>query len=211
LVQTIEQWWEICHNTPGSFFVSNYGGPSLWEAMNIVDRVHRWKRILEIGVGGGEDVRQLRKIGCRVYALDITRAALERVKGSIKRGWLDPADLPAGRFDLAISHLVTQHMSNADLERQIRHVLRSLKKGGLFALQFADHPNGVTDDAYNESLEHQQGGGVCRNLGMIEATVRKAEGRIAWVSAPIDFPDYGSRWFYVHIRKSPFSCRTHPL
>jgi len=134
-----------------------------------------------------------------VYALDITATALEKVKGLTKGEWLNPEALPDKFFDLAISHLVTQHIDNKTLEGQIRNVLRSLKRKGLFAMQFADQINGTTDETYNETLEYQQGGGVCRSPDMMRAVIEGSGGKIVWMSQPRDFVDFGSRWFYLHI------------
>jgi SAM-dependent methyltransferase len=192
----MEEWWNECHETPGSLYISNYGGWSLWKAMNIRRRV-RWRRkVLEIGVGNGRNIRRLRWRGCKVYALDITPTAFEKVKGLTKETWLAPENLPDSFFDLAISHLVTQHIDNATLEKQIKNVLRSLKPSGLFAMQFADR---IADTPYIETPEYQQGGGVCRSPEMIKQIVGRGGGKITWLSAPVEFPDQGSRWFYIHI------------
>jgi SAM-dependent methyltransferase len=195
----MEEWWNECHETPGSLYISNYGGRSLWKAMNIRRRV-RWRRkVLEIGVGDGKNIRSLRRRGCKVYALDITPAAFEKVKGLTTETWLAPENLPDNFFDLAISHLVTQHIDNGTLELQVRNVLRSLRTGGLLAMQFADWMGIATD--YDESFQFQQSGTVRRTLEMIRHIISACEGRIVWVSDPIDFPEFHSRWFYVHIQR----------
>jgi 2-polyprenyl-3-methyl-5-hydroxy-6-metoxy-1,4-benzoquinol methylase len=112
----IEQWWEDSHED-ANYYISDYGGWYLWRTMNIVRFVRPFRRVLEIGVGGGKDIKWLNRIRCKVSALDISETALEKVRGIAKDGWTDPEFLPDNAFDIAISHLVTQHIDNATLER----------------------------------------------------------------------------------------------
>ena len=200
---TVEEWWDRCHKTAGSFYVSDYGGPTLWSSLNISDRIVPGKSVLEIGVGGATDIRELHAKGLKVHVLDITPTALQKVEAVSEGQWLESQIelLPKNYFDVAISHLVTQHINNEALSRQIRYVLRSLKPRGVFAVQFADHINGMPDDSYREDLEAQQKGGVCRSLRMIRQVVDDNGGKIVWVSQAQNFPDYGARWFYVHMRR----------
>jgi SAM-dependent methyltransferase len=200
----LEKWWNDCHNTSGSFYVSDYGGPSLWKQLNISDRIIRGKRVLEIGVGDGSDVRELRAKGLEVHVLDITPAALQKVASITQGQWIASRIelLPEAEFDVAISHLVTQHLSNEVLARQIKFVLRSLKPRGVFAMQFADHIEGVKDEFFSEDLSLQQIGAVNRNVRMMQEIVRTAGGKITWLSRPQNFPDQKVRWFNIHIKKN---------
>jgi SAM-dependent methyltransferase len=218
-VETIEEWWDDCHRakqdrlSPVSklsctYFVSDFGGPELWNSLNIANRISSNVSVLEIGVGGGNDIRELHARGVRVHALDITPAALDKVQAFTEGRWLesDIQLLSERFFDIAISHLVTQHISNETLSRQIRHVLRALKANGVFAMQFADRITGVDKESYSESLDCQREGGVCRSLSMMEEVVTAAGGKITWLSQPRDFPQ-GARWFNIHIRDKSFGWR----
>ena len=200
---TVEEWWDHCHKTAGSFYVSGYGGPSLWSSLNISDRIVSGTSVLEIGVGDGMDVRELHARGLKVHVLDITPAALQKVEAVSEAQWLESQieHLPKDRFDVAISHLVTQHISNETLLRQTRCVLRSLRPRGIYAMQFADRIKGTTDESYREDLETQRVGGVCRSLRMMEQAVNRGGGKIVWVSQAQNFLDYGTRWFSIHIRR----------
>src|SRR5271157_2469315 len=146
-MDSIEEWWSDCHNTSGSFYISDYGGPSLWKSLNIYDRITPGKYVLEIGVGNGSDVRELHAKGLKVHVLDITPTALQKVENITEGQWIASRIefLPEAKFDIAISHLVTQHLGNEALARQIKFVLRSLRPHAVFAMQFADHIDGVKD------------------------------------------------------------------
>ncbi|HME44419.1 MAG TPA: class I SAM-dependent methyltransferase [Syntrophorhabdales bacterium] len=216
-METIEEWWNSCHSSKTdhlspvsklscSYFVSDFGGPDLWNSLNIADRIYPNALVLEIGVGGGRDIRELHARGVKVHVLDITPAALDKVRAFTEGQWLEPQIelLPENRFDIAISHLVTQHISNEALSRQIKYVLRALKTNGVFAMQFADRIKGVDRTSYEETLDAQKEGGVCRSLEMIDELVNTSGGKITWVSLPQDFPT-GARWYNIHIRNKSFT------
>jgi len=180
--------------------------------LKISRRIVPGKSVLEIGVGDGTDVKKLHAKGLAVHALDITPAALKKVEAFSEKLWLESQIelLPEKYFDVAISHLVAQHISNETLSRQIRCVLQSLKPRGLFAMQFADRINGTPNESYREDLEVQRAGGVCRSLEMMKKIVQSGGGRIVWVSKARNFPEYGSRWFYIHIRRKKAFRFLHP-
>jgi len=199
----MQRWWEQCHNTPDSYYISDYGGPSLWERMRISKILDRGAPVLEIGVGGGRDIRHLHERGLEVHVVDIIPTAFERIKGCFERVWLESELelLPDSYFGLAISHLVTQHIDNRTLTRQVSHVLRALRPEGVFAMQFADGLPPVTKEHYYESLGAKQVGDVLRTPQMMKELVRQCGGRIAWISKPEPYPDNDKQWFHVHIRR----------
>jgi hypothetical protein len=218
-METIEEWWSSCHSSKSdhlspvsklscSYFISDHGGPDLWKALNIANRIAPNVLVLEIGVGGGKDIRELHARGVKVHGLDITPEALDKVQAFTEGQWLEPQIelLPENFFDIAISHLVTQHIANETLSRQIKYVLRALKTNGIFAMQFADRVTGVDRASYAETLDCQKEGGVCRSLGMMKEIVNTSGGKITWVSEPQDFPT-GARWFNIHIRNRSFTWR----
>ncbi len=56
----LKEWWQTCHRE-NNYYISDFGGPELWQWMGI--RPQAGDRVLAIGVGGGEDCRQLAAIG----------------------------------------------------------------------------------------------------------------------------------------------------
>lgn len=195
----LSAYWEECHKTGA--YVSNDGGLDLWGLLNIIPYIVPGRNVLEIGVGHGRDIIELRNEGLNVYALDIAQAAIHKVADIVCDSWLvsQLSFLPDDFFDLAISNLVAQHMSTEALAEQLKYVIKALKPGGIFAMQFADLI--VPAEIYNEDLNNQKVGGVCRNLTMMKQMVESCLGKIIWHKRLREFPEYGSCWYAIHISK----------
>lgn len=200
----MQEWWEQCHNTPDSYYISDYGGPSLWKRLKISKLIVPAAPVLDIGVGGGTDIRCLHEKGLEVHVLDITPTAFERVAGCYEKAWLEPEleSLPRDYFAVVISHLVTQHINDSTLERQIRHVLKALRPDGVFAMQYCDGSPSIKAKDYDESVATCQVGDVRRTPKMMKALVKRCGGRVTWVSKPEPYPEHRKQWFYTHIRRA---------
>jgi len=140
--ETIEQWWDTCHtgaHPEADFFLTGHQGPEVWESLEITDRLIPGINVLNIGVGKGYCTQNLAALGCKVSVLDISSAALKKVKNIATRTYLANAlhQIPENGFDIAISFLVVQHMSNTAFSEQLSAVYKALKPGGLFAFQYA--------------------------------------------------------------------------
>ena len=105
--------------------------------LKVAERVLPGKSILCIGVGLGGWVWELASLGCNVSALDVAPAAIAKVAG-FADGYLPGDAMPAGRFDLALSHWVTPHMTEDALAAQFSQVIPALAKGGVFAVQYCE-------------------------------------------------------------------------
>lgn len=91
--------------------------------------------VTEIGVGLGVATRQLAQAGAVVTAVDVSPVALACVASWATRALLT-LDLPAAPpADLALCHLVLQHVPEGEMARIFREL--PLKPGGTFAFQFA--------------------------------------------------------------------------
>jgi tetratricopeptide (TPR) repeat protein len=195
-------WWQQNHSTDDAMLLTGSRGIDVWEELNVVQRIVSGKTILNIGVGLGYCTRELaERKSAIVHALDISEVALDRVKDVVACTWRPDqfADFPTDTFDLAISHLVTQHMGNNDVVNQMRAVIKSLKTGGVFAMQFAysTDPNYVLDDR----VERRKWGSVCRTLEEMSAMVTQAGGRIVWIHKDKKFPEWKTAWYGIHIVK----------
>lgn len=96
--------------------------------------------VLCIGVGTGDWVRELAAIQQKVpVCLDICLEALKNLWGLT-----DPKNLVDNWIDCALSLWVAPHMQLSDLRYQIKHVVRSLTDGGVFALQYNESQKGST-------------------------------------------------------------------
>jgi SAM-dependent methyltransferase len=195
--ERLEDWWERAHKRDHTFWLSGTVGQEVWERLSVRDRLKPGVKVLNIGVGLGQCTRQLHAEGVDVEVLDISQAALDRV-ADIARGWSAERlhELPKGEFDLALSHLVAQHMMDADLEAQFEAVIAALKPDGVFAVQFA-----VTDDP--DMLEQlpikAKGGSIQRRPEAVEALAVKAGGRVVYSQENEQFPQYRASWHVIHI------------
>lgn len=201
--QTVEQWWDECRtDSQYAFWLTGSQGSNVWSSLEIEDRIAPGRQVLNIGVGEGYCTRELAERGCHVHALDISRIALEKIRDCVDATW-SPSDLsrlPSDTFDLAISHLVAQHMCDADLSEQFHEVVRSLKSDGIFALQFAFRLDGDEDQIEQTSL-NMKTGSICRSLEKVSRLVADANGQIVWQKKIGLFPEQGSGWYGIHIAK----------
>jgi SAM-dependent methyltransferase len=159
-------------------------------------------RVLNIGLGLGHTTNALIERGCRVSVHDISAVALERFAGRVEAAFL-PEDLdrlPDRYFDLALSHLVMQHMNDETLVHQMQHVVRSLGVGGRFAFQFATGWEHAAmgrsfrfPSTVNEALPY------CRTLGWMADVVEAAGGTVVFAKMTENFPQYRFAWCVAHV------------
>ncbi|SLM30967.1 hypothetical protein MTBBW1_2560008 [Desulfamplus magnetovallimortis] len=203
--ETIEEWWDACHtgiHPETDFFLTGHQGPDVWNYLQIKHLIKSDINVLNIGVGKGHCTRNLAALGCRVSALDISSAALNKVKDITAGTYLANAlnKIPENHFDIAISFLVVQHMDNISLSSQLSAIFKALKPGGLFAFQYSFplEPNLPTSPGNTElckiggvtrsSLEM---GTLCKNAGFIN--------KKDWIHS--EYPQFGSGWRIIHLKK----------
>lgn len=195
--ETLAQWWEGAHERKHTVWLTGSTAEEEWDNLEIRERVVPGISVLNIGVGFGHGTRGLHAQGCTTHALDISREALNRVN-DIATTWLasDAHNLPKNYFDLALSHLVAQHMPNSALAEQIRNVIPTLKPDGLFAVQFAIPVGRKAGDP--ENLEDARGGSLQREPEVVEDMVRAAGGRVVRSFRKAVFENLGAGWHIVH-------------
>lgn len=200
---TIQDWWNYHHENKGNYrnWLSGSTSNEVWRNLSITKLIKKDKVVLNIGVGLGHCTKELAKKKCIVHALDISAIALDKIKTIATKIYLPSSlpDIPKETFDIAISHLVAQHMTNEDLLRQISGILKALKPCGVFAMQFAYADDIQKNDIPSPSTEIIKTGGVCRSLKGMAHLVEEAGGTISWVSRIGIFPEYGSGWYAIHI------------
>jgi len=204
-MEDVKNFWEDAHINNTKLWLTGSGVEEVWGYMNIIDRIEPNLMVLNIGVGLGVETTELTKKGVIIDVLDISEAAINRVKNITRKGYLASSieELPINEYDIAVSHLVTQHINDATLADQIKYVVRSLKPDGIFAMQFAflqdfDY-EGKYDQIQNE--DSQRGGGVVRSLDNIKKIVTSNGGQITWVSEIRNYDHTPTKWMYVHIKK----------
>ncbi len=176
--ESIEDWWNQHHAANHAFWLSGYRGVNVWQPLEIMNYIRPGKVVLNIGIGLGYCTQDLVSQQAVVHVLDISTVALEKVKPIVAGTWLPGQldELPSNYFDLAISHLVTQHMNDQDLRDQLQAVIRGLKPDGIFAMQFAFAKS--YNPATHYTVEDAKGGGVCRTLCQMETLVNAGGGRL---------------------------------
>jgi 2-polyprenyl-3-methyl-5-hydroxy-6-metoxy-1,4-benzoquinol methylase len=192
-------WWDRAHKNKEIRWLSGYRGEVVWNRLDVRDLLAPKACVLEIGIGLGNSAADLKDKGCEVSALDISPIALERVS-SFAKCYLPEQQLPPDTFDVALSHVVAQHMTDADLFAQIKAVVTSLKPTGVFAMQFADHASGF-EQPHDESPVTLKMGEVCRSPKEMEKIVSDAGARLVKLIEREMWPDYGLRWYVVHLMK----------
>lgn len=199
--ESIKEWWERAHTSRNEFWLTgSTTGPEVWKYLEITGRLKAKAKVLNIGVGMGYCTHNLAKLGLTVHALDISKAALESVK-DVAVCWTPDKlhNLPKNFFDVAISNLVAQHMSDEDLVSQIRGVCRSLKPNGVFAIQFAQNIDNKL--IKNKSTVAQKTGNVLRTNKEFIKIVKEANGKIIRMWNGPSYPEFKSRWIFAHIGK----------
>lgn len=189
--ETVPEFWDRAHRTEARLWLTGSTGAQIWDRLDVRRRIRPGATVLNIGVGLGHCTRDLKAAGCIVHVLDISPVALDRVRDIAVVHRAGDA-LPRRTFDLALSHLVAQHMTDADLIAQIKTVLPALRWRGVLAMQFASLSSGETMRA--ESDASVKGGGVVRLPTEMIALVQQARARVVRM---IERETYGPTRFWV--------------
>jgi len=131
-------------------------------------------KILNIGIGTGAETIELSKHNVIIDVLDISEIAINKVKDITRNQYLSSniENLPINEYDIAVSHLVSQHIDDDELNKQIKYVLRSLNTTGTFAMQFAFNDD---NDNKTHDLDSQKHGNICRSLSEMDSIIKKME------------------------------------
>jgi len=191
--ETISGWWDRAHDANHQFWLSGSPGLEHWAYMEVLPRLSPGAKVLNIGVGLGYCTRALHERGCQVSALDISPLALERVK-DIATPYL-PGQLeamPQNYYEVVISHLVAQHMNDADLLHQFKGVFKAMRADGVFAIQFVSSNEEDFDYAAHQSSSSQKTGAVFRTREQMAFLVNEAGGEVVKLWPGPVFPQYKS-------------------
>jgi len=170
--------------------------------------------MLEIGVGLGRATKEIHDLGVVVDTLDICNEALDRVVDFTRARYLhrDIENLSVDEYDLAVSLLVTQHMSDRDILWQFPRVFRSLNQKGRFVVQWAGSRIDGENDNHGTVLgEYGPVDGITP-VGMISGRMVRSEshatsliersgGKVLEIRGRREFPEFKSCWFVTECRK----------
>jgi len=189
----LEEYWSTEHQTEDSDFVSNSPPTSVLSRHEI--SVTPGETVLDIGVGNGQMAHYLHNESCLVHSMDISPVALEKVKDVAKHCWLVTDSLPKDTFDLAICHLVAQHVADVDLIPQLENIFQSLKSGKILSIQFASNPAVVNQ---NQTYELCRGGGVVRTVEESNGVIERAGGTVVREIHLPPFTETKTLWHVFH-------------
>ncbi len=195
----LQSWWERAHQADHAFWLSGTPGIEVWRCLGVEELVTPGASVLNIGVGLGLCTRHLAERDCLVSAMDISPTALQRVS-DVARTYLadDMAALPPRAFDLALSHLVAQHMLDQDIQAQMEAVIRALKPTGVFAIQFASWLDDVEDESERSTFDAKRGG-MFRTSAKMKDMAARAGGRVLSCAEHSRYPHYAASWHVIHI------------
>jgi len=186
---TIKDFWENCHNKN---IIESLSGCQYNETVDFL-KIRKYiipgNNVLEIGVGLGYVTKGLFENNMKVTALDVSEVALKRVQDYCEGVYLtDNLDkLPSDYFDVIICNNVVQHISTSLLIEELKEIMRSLKTGGVFAVEFVSN-DVIEDMGINPSLDRLKNGGCCRTPKYLEKLIEKAGGKCELVfTKPVDF------------------------
>lgn len=161
--------------------------------------------ILDIGVGRGFAARHFREVyQATVDALDVADVAEKTVAGWVRAFYRAGEDrLPESEYDLAVSHLTAQHMTDTQLRAQVGAVGHALKPGGTFSLHLAGSYRPGEEDLRGP-IPPGMDGRMVRSRDYAFALIREELGA-GWTAKiagrTLTFPEFESHWFFVHIRR----------
>ena len=176
---SVNEFWELAHRGRSHLWLSGTPPLEVFERLKISEILKKKNlRILNVGVGEGYCTSALSQLGHYVDALDISLNALTNVEDYTENQFVDASDLSDQKYDLILHHLVAQHMSHSDLSNQLRNLIRSLKAGGLLALQFVSSSKNENFITADDDLSIQMHGGVFRSSQFMTEMVRGCGGNV---------------------------------
>lgn len=191
MLNEIREWWDKAHKEFNNKLLSFSDIGYVFDTLCIKNYLDKENiTVLEVGVGIGKTAFGMFLHGFTVDIMDVSPIPLERLKYA-RNKFLFPEDsVINNEYDLIISHLVAQHMTNEDLDLQLSKIIPSLKKDGIFSMQFY-----LNDIKEFDIVEAQKFGGFPRTLEKLKELVEKNNGKIVF------FNNKKMHEAVVHIKK----------
>jgi 2-polyprenyl-3-methyl-5-hydroxy-6-metoxy-1,4-benzoquinol methylase len=145
------------------------------EFFKIQDKYDKAVTILDIGVGLGYVAKEAADQGKVVSGVDISHVGLSAISDYLENAWLptEYSKIPSRYFDIVFSKTVSLHLTDEELEDQIKNVIRILSVDGVFALEFYDRPSYT--------------GGICQRAGTMYRTFDFVKELVAKHAGTISF------------------------
>ena len=178
MVKSLNEFWESKHMEDDVNALSGCDLDLTLSMLNMTNRINGNHKVLEIGVGLGHAVRELFDKKINVSAVDISNSALERVNKYCERTYNtnNLSELPTDYFDIILCMNVIQHIPTKELNEEMREIMRSLKTGGVFAVEFVSS-DAFEDNGENCSMGDAQAGRLCRSPKFLGNIFKKNYGK----------------------------------
>ena len=175
----IESFWNNSHSVKNKSDLSGCGYDETIDFLQVRPWCITGNHALEIGVGLGYVTKGFYDNSITISALDISKIGLARVKNYCEF-LFTPADLekiPSNYFDCIICHNVVQHVPTDVLKEELKHCIRSLKPGGVFAVEFVSMLDTI-DDSWNYNYAYSGNGlpGFYRSPKYLEKIINELGG-----------------------------------
>jgi len=205
MIEERKKFWDSQHSSDDIPTLSGCEYDETIDFMKIRELIKSDINVLEIGVGMGYVTKGFFDSGCNVSALDISDVALERVKPITKNVYntSELEKIPSDHFDLILCRNVVQHVATHYLRMELEHVIRSLKKDGILAIQFVSATE-VEDNGLAAIYNTYELGEYCRSKKYFENLINNLGGSCELVlDIPCDFTFSKVTGNHVfHVRKN---------
>ncbi len=200
---SVQEFWNTAHREGMHLWLTGSEPREVFRRLGIEERLFGTQvselEILNVGVGEGYCTRYLSEHGAVVDCLDISEVALKRVRPFSRQRFLTVDDCASNSYDLIIHHLVAQHMSHIDLQRQMAGLIRALKPQGILAIQYAGSAHDDSLTTWDPDERMCKTGGVLRSNAFFSELVTKAGGKVENMTYAETNLRYGSRFAVAHI------------
>jgi SAM-dependent methyltransferase len=139
--------WEVAHAKKIALYLTDSNAGMVLEYHDVLHTVARGSgTFMDVGVGTGRMATHIARLPkWRLVMCDVSTTGLRNAEAKYEAKArrddhvaLYPADLPHEGVDLAVAHLVAQHLDDGELTYLLRGIVGSLKTSGLASIQFAD-------------------------------------------------------------------------
>jgi ubiquinone/menaquinone biosynthesis C-methylase UbiE len=202
LKEQMTNFWEEQHKNEYKPCLSGSEYEQTINWLKINDIIKPNLNILEVGVGLGYVTKKLFENKLNVSSVDISEIGLERVKPYCEKTYNinNISELPSNYFDIIICNLVVQHISTEILIQELKEFMRSLKKDGVFSIQFVSSDN-FDDNGINASFDDSQAGRLCRTPEVMKTIFKKFGGKCEIVNESPLTSAWLTRSYVFHVTK----------
>jgi hypothetical protein len=196
---SLEEFWDDAHGQRASWWTSGTEFAHVAKVFELPADL-RGLRALVIGVGQGQELHGFRDRGALPAGLDVSTTAIQRFGTEFP---MFSKDTLRGAFDIMTMHLVTQHMSDVQVDDLFAVLADHLAPDGILHVQFAGRvADGSGPQGHEESLAALKEGARTRKILEV---LRLCEGHFTVTDLRVSgmYPAYASYHLVASLRPKP--------